>query len=122
MSPLTIVLIALGAGAVLVAAGAAVLALLLSSKPTAPSANAIQVQVQNCTVDRNVFQATVKVTNNGNRSRTAVIDVQWLNSDGTRVASSTVIANDLAPGQSSLEQAATFGTVAIGVRCTASLR
>jgi hypothetical protein len=120
-SPLKIVLIVLGclAGVAVVCAGISLLPRILPSSGTGGGGgDPITVQMDDCVHKGDGFySAQITVTNTSDRTRSAVITVEFVDANGTRLAQDIEFVNDLAPGQSSKEEALGHGAEASPFRC-----
>lgn len=94
-----------------------------STPPGGPPAGRVDVSLSNCTASSGTYTAQLRVTNNTSRTRNVVVTVEWTSSTGTRLATDTEYVNNLAAGQSALEEAAGFGVDnGATVRCSYQVR
>lgn len=84
----------------------------------------ITVKLEDCTSTGDGFyRAHLTVTNNSDRTRSAVISIEYVDSgDGTRLAQDVEFVNDLAPGQTSREESIGHGSPSTTFRCLVHLR
>jgi hypothetical protein len=122
-----------GAALALIALGVVVWALILAAylvwaasstpAPSTPSGAAVSVKVQQCSAESGFYRATIRVTNNTTRTKSAVIDIEWTDAAGTRLATDTEYIRGLAPGQATVEEAVSAGVAGTSsVRCAVRLR
>jgi hypothetical protein len=89
--------------------------------PPAKPAGEVTVRVESCTGSSGIYKATVRVTNGTSRTRSPVVTVEFLNAAGVRIGRDVEFVSDLAPGQSSLEEAIASGAEDGPSRCRATL-
>jgi len=121
MSSGTVVGIVLGsiAGVVVLCFGLSMLWAVFTPGSGGSSSQGITVTLDDCTSRGGGFYAAhLTVTNHSDRVRSTVITVEFVDAnDGTRLARDVEFVNDLAPGQSSREEALGYGAEASSVRC-----
>ena len=80
---------------------------------------AADVTVTSCRVDpsTNWPAARLEITNHSSKTSNYTVQVQFLNSSGTRVADGLAAASNVAPGERALETAQSLDTVSGNVTC-----
>lgn len=87
------------------------------------TSTAAEADISNCSHAGSTYRGNLRVKNTGTKTATIVVDIEWTDPGGTRVASTVAIVNDLAPGQSAVkEPVATGPSLNTALSCSANVR
>lgn len=76
-----------------------------------PARPDVSVQLSDCReTGAGLYGATLTVTNPTSRTRTVYVDIDWLDSGGTRLATTTAVVSSVDPGQSARQDAVGAGS------------
>jgi hypothetical protein len=87
--------------------------------PAGDSDKLKDVEISGCTVDNilNMPSADLKITNHSSKASNYMVQVEFLDTAGTRIAEGIAATNGLAPGQSSVQKAQGTAQVKGKVSC-----